>query len=176
MPDTKYTIYRIWYGDSIVYVGRTKQPLQSRIRGHLFAKPMHRVVAIEQVSKIEYAELDTEADMNLYEIYYILKYKPCLNVDDKTKDTLTVSLPELEWREFYTTLWEKWTNTITEKRTEHEKMSERYRVIPQELRVLRSKWKMGELSEDEFYEQKDRLMSESDSLRQKLYGRNASSF
>lgn len=37
-----FLIYRIWYGDCLVYVGRTKQPLQSRIRGHLFNKPMHR--------------------------------------------------------------------------------------------------------------------------------------
>lgn len=52
-----FLIYRIWYGDCLVYVGRTKQPLQSRIRGHLFSKPMHRTVNIEQVTKIEYAEL-----------------------------------------------------------------------------------------------------------------------
>ena len=31
-----FLIYRIWYGNCLVYVGRTKQPLQSRIRGHLF--------------------------------------------------------------------------------------------------------------------------------------------
>ena len=68
-----FLIYRIWYGNCLVYVGRTKQPLQSRIRGHLFSKPMHRTVNIEQVTKIEYAELGSEADMNLYEIYFILK-------------------------------------------------------------------------------------------------------
>lgn len=27
-----FIIYRIWYGDILVYLGRTKQPLQSRIR------------------------------------------------------------------------------------------------------------------------------------------------
>ena len=74
-----FLIYRIWYGDCLVYVGRTKQPLQSRIRGHLFSKPMHRTVNIEQVTKIEYAELGSEADMNLYEIYYILQLHPPLN-------------------------------------------------------------------------------------------------
>ena len=80
-----FLIYRIWYGDCLVYVGRTKQPLQSRIRGHLFNKPMHRTVNIEQVTKIEYAELGSEADMNLYEIYYILRLHPPLNVDDKAE-------------------------------------------------------------------------------------------
>lgn len=48
-----FLIYRIWYGNCLVYVGRTKQPLQSRIRGHLFSKPMHRTVNIEQVTKSE---------------------------------------------------------------------------------------------------------------------------
>ena len=87
-----FLIYRIWYGNCLVYVGRTKQPLQSRIRGHLFSKPMHRTVNIEQVTKIEYAELGSEADMNLYEIYYILRLHPPLNVDDKARDDLR-SLP-----------------------------------------------------------------------------------
>lgn len=87
-----FLIYRIWYGNCLVYVGRTKQPLQSRIRGHLFSKPMHRTVNIEQVTKIEYAELGSEADMNLYEIYYILRLHPPLNVDDKARDDLSVTL------------------------------------------------------------------------------------
>ena len=83
-----FIIYRIFYDDQIVYVGRTKQPLTTRIHGHLFQKPMHRTVHIDQVSKIEYATLQTEADMNLYEIYYILKYHPPLNVDDKARDRI----------------------------------------------------------------------------------------
>ena len=41
-----FIIYRIWYGDILVYLGRTKQPLQSRIHGHLFKKPMHRSISI----------------------------------------------------------------------------------------------------------------------------------
>lgn len=102
-----FLVYRVWYGDTLVYVGRTKQPLQDRIRGHLFQKPMHRTIAIEQVTKIEYAEFQTEADMNLYEIYFILKWHPRLNVDDKTRDFPTVDLPPVEWREFSTKLWDQ---------------------------------------------------------------------
>ena len=60
-----FLLYRIFYQgaggkDTIVYIGRTKQPLQTRIRGHLFAKPMHRTISIEQVTKIEYAQLPTD--------------------------------------------------------------------------------------------------------------------
>ena len=63
-----FLLYRIYYGNQIVYVGRTKQLLQSRIHGHMFCKPMHRVIDIHNVSKIEYTSLPSEADMNLYEI------------------------------------------------------------------------------------------------------------
>ena len=35
-----FILYRIWYGDVLVYLGRTKQPLQSRIHGHLFKTPL----------------------------------------------------------------------------------------------------------------------------------------
>lgn len=48
-----FILYRIYYGDHIVYVGRTKQPLQTRIHGHMFAAPMHRSIDIHNVSKIE---------------------------------------------------------------------------------------------------------------------------
>lgn len=115
MPNI-HTLYRIYYGDIIVYVGRTNQPLSTRIRGHLFKKPMHRTLNINQISKIEYVEFESEADMNLYEIYYINLLKPALNCDDKVKDELTVKLPEVEWKEAYFKLWDKWKKEISEKR------------------------------------------------------------
>lgn len=73
-----FILYRIWYGDVLVYLGRTKQPLQSRIHGHLFKKPMHRSISINLVTKIEYAEFRTEADMNLYEIYRNILVTECV--------------------------------------------------------------------------------------------------
>ena len=132
-----FLIYRIWYGNCLVYVGRTKQPLQSRIRGHLFSKPMHRTVNIEQVTKIEYAELGSEADMNLYEIYYILRLHPPLNVDDKARDDLSVTLPELEWKEFTTPLWEGWRQEIAKQDSRIDYLRKRYAEIPQEISILR---------------------------------------
>lgn len=109
MPSPKgFILYRIWYGDFIAYLGRTKQPLQARIRGHMFAKPMHRAIDIHNVTKIEYTTLPTEADMNLYEIYLINLWKPPLNIDDKAKDSLTIMLPGLKWQEFVPVNWEDW--------------------------------------------------------------------
>ena len=166
-----FLLYRIWYGDTLAYIGRTKQPLQNRIRGHLFQKPMHRTIAIELVTKIEYAEFKTEADMNLYEIYFILKEHPPLNVDDKTKDYPTVELPPVEWREFTTPLWAKWLDELQTKATEHEKMLMRYRQIPEDIRVVNALHRTGELDEDEFWERRDGLKEEMDRLSKELWGR-----
>lgn len=106
-------------------------------------KLMHRTIAIEQETKIEYAEFQTEADMNLHEIYFILKWHPPLNVDDKTRDYPTVELPEVNWKEFRTPLWEKWRQQIVDTAAEHEKLLRRYRELPEEFRVLRSARRMG---------------------------------
>lgn len=155
-----FILYRIFYGETLVYVGRTKRPLQDRIRGHLFAKPMHRKIAIEQVTKIEYVEFKTEADMNLYEIYFILKWHPPLNIDDKTRDYPTVELPDVQWTEFRPPLWEKWHRQIADTVAEHEKLLIRYRELPEEFRLLRDARRMGEIDDDTFYERNDALKDE----------------
>lgn len=107
-----FILYRIWYGNCLAYLGRTKQPLQARLRGHMFAKPMHRAIDIHNVTKIEYTEFQSEADMNLYEIYFINLWKPPLNVDDKAKDELSIVLSNCEWKEFVPKNWEEWKNAI----------------------------------------------------------------
>lgn len=169
MKTPTFIVYRIYYGDCLVYVGRTKQPLQNRIRGHLFGKPMHRTISIEQVTRIEYATLGSEADMNLYEIYYILKLHPPLNVDDKAQDALSVALPELEWNEFTTPLWEKWKQEIVRQDTELDRVRRRYIEIPQEISVLRSLRRTGEITEFDFLEKYDALRQESDEVRKMLW-------
>lgn len=164
-----FILYRFYYGDSIVYVGRTKQPLQDRIRGHLFSKPMHRKIEIEQVSKIEYAQFQTEADMNLYEIYYILKLHPPLNVDDKAKDTLTIELPEAEWTEFIPPLWDKWKKQLAEKVSKTDRLVARFREIPEEMTRLRAQRRKGELKDEEFEDKYIALREELDRVREELW-------
>lgn len=170
-----FLLYRIYYGDTLVYVGRTKQPLQTRIRGHLFAKPMHRTIAIEQVTRIEYARLKTEADMNLYEIYYILKWKPPLNVDDKTRDSLTIRLPDLIWLPFVTEdlkpqIWQKWQAEIESRVTEYDLMKRRYHEIPEAKALLRSMYNMGEIDEAEMRRGLIALDNEKNILYDKMRG------
>lgn len=163
-----FLLYRVFYGEHIVYIGRTKQPLQNRIRGHLFSKPMHRTIDINQVTKIEYAALQTEADMNLYEIYYILTEHPPLNVDDKTRDFPTVSLPSLTWSEFRTPLWEKWREAIRKQGLEFDGLIHRHRILFEELRVIRSALNTGQIGEDEYWERRDQINNELAVIRKKL--------
>ena len=147
-----FTLYRIYYGDHLVYLGRTKQPLQNRIRGHLFKKPMHRELHIEQISKIEYSTFQTEADMYLYEIYFINLWHPPLNRDDKATDDLTVSLPPVEWKLFETPLWEKWKREIEENDAADAARKKRKMEIFEKDREMRRKRITGLITEEEYWD------------------------
>lgn len=147
-----FTLYRIYYGDSIVYLGRTSQPLTNRIRGHLFKKPMHRELNIEQISKIEYATFQSKADMYLYEIYFINLWKPALNRDDKATDCLTVSLPDVEWKLFQTSLWEKWEKEIARRDAIEEGKRKAKLSAFEKDRVMRQKRRSGEITEEEYWQ------------------------
>jgi len=111
----KPTLYKIYYGEHLVYLGRTKQNLRDRIRGHLFHRnSMYKSIDINLVSRIEYTELETTADMYVYEVYLINKCKPSINCSDKAYDRLTVDLPTLKWQLFETHLWDKWIQQLIE--------------------------------------------------------------
>ena len=150
-----FMLYRIWYGNALVYLGRTKQPLQSRIHGHLFKKPMHRSISINLVTKIEYSEFQTEADMNLYEIYFINLWKPPLNIDDKCKDELTVHLPDVEWKIFTTPLWDKWKREIAAVDKEYQMRRQEKAAKLEMDRIMRRTWHSGEITEEEYYKYLD---------------------
>lgn len=145
-------VYRIYYGDKLVYIGRTSQPLQNRIRTHIMGTPMVRKLEIDKISKIEYVNLKTEADMFLYEIYFINLWHPKLNRDDKAKDELTVSLPDVEWKEFSTKLWENWKQKVKDQTTEAQLRKETRAQLMSKREEMRNKWKSGEISEEEYYE------------------------
>lgn len=154
-------IYKIYYGNTVAYLGRTCQPLQNRIRGHVFGKPMHRKIDIFQVSKIEYAKFSTVADMYLYEIYFINKLKPPLNRDDKASDELSVTLPEPEWHEFTTHLWDKWKAQIEEDNSEEKRLRKECNEFREQLLILRREHAAGRLSADEYWARREALETSS---------------
>lgn len=147
-----FILYTIYYGETLIYLGRTKQPLQNRIRGHLFQKPMHRSISIELVTKIEYAEFRTEADMNLYEIYFINLWKPLLNIDDKCRDELTVALPDVEWKLFETSLWDKWKLEIKKQDSQYHMRKSEKAAQEEMKRFMRRQWHDGKISEEQYYD------------------------
>lgn len=110
--DQKNLIYKIYYGDMLAYVGRTRQRISQRLHGHFFGKPKMRKLDVFLVSRVEVAECSSQADMFLYEIYYINRDKPPCNCDDKAPDILTATLPELSWKEVDVDLLDKWREEI----------------------------------------------------------------
>ena len=164
-----HTLYKIYYmdaagNDMLVYLGRTNQPLQNRLRGHLFNKPMHCKLEIDQISRIEYAEFSTEADMNLYEIYYILTLKPPLNVDDKTRDYPTVKLPDVPFQPFQPPLWGKWREQIHAQRGRAEASRRTLKEIREQMGIVRSQYRMGEITEEQRETKLDELQKEWDAV------------
>lgn len=164
-----HTLYKIYYGDTLVYLGRTNQPLQTRLRGHFFKKPMHRTIDINQVSRIEYAEFPTEADMFLYEIYLINLLKPTFNVDDRAQDNLTIALPEKVFKEFECSLMDKWKSELKAQENEWQNLKDEYYSIPEKISILRMQYKSGEISEEEFLDQKDKFKERENELHKKIY-------
>lgn len=105
-----YILYRIYYGDELVYIGRTSQDLKDRLRQHFFGHPMVKKIDLFATTKIEYAILNTQADMYLYEIYEINKWKPRINKDDKARDEFSpfIELPQLVFYDYWPEIIDKW--------------------------------------------------------------------
>ena len=170
MKVQEYILYKIYYAQGLMYLGRTRQPLQNRIRGHLFQKPMHRSIDINLVTKIEYAEFLTESDMFIYEIYYINKLKPPLNVDDRAEDDVTVILPEVEFKEFTTHLWDSWSDSINKHMSDHEKDLNKWRTFSQRVSILRAKKRSGEITDDEWQEAYEDIRDAHKEIEKRLWG------
>ena len=151
-----HTLYKIHYANGLAYIGRTKQKLSDRLRGHFFKKPMHREIDIEAVTLIEYAELPSVADVYCYEILLINALKPMCNHDDKAGDELSNELAtlcsRLEFKPYASPLMEKWKAQIAER--DRADAEERKAEIAREIeqREMRRKKRAGEITEDEYFD------------------------
>ncbi len=86
----KFYIYRYFnHKNQVIYVGLTARPLKQRVKEH----------SAEQLQAdthhIDFATVSSEADMRMYELYYINKYRPKYNKRDLYFDGHSVKLPEL---------------------------------------------------------------------------------
>lgn len=75
--------------NQVIYVGLTSRPLKRRVKEH----------SVEQLQSetdhIDFALVDSEVDMRMYELYYINKYRPKFNKRDLYFDGNNLKLPEL---------------------------------------------------------------------------------
>lgn len=112
MTDGRHTLYRVWYGDELVYIGCTSQPLDGKLHQHFFKSPKLRKLDLAEVTRIESAECATDADMNLYATYYVNKHRPRINCENTACSEVTVTLPSLEWEEYEIPRIEEWRKQI----------------------------------------------------------------
>lgn len=82
----------------IIYIGQTNNSLSKRFKKHNHL-PQE---CYEEVKEKRFVELNSAADLFVYEIYYINKYKPKFNRSGKGEDELSpdILLPEKELRIF----------------------------------------------------------------------------
>jgi excinuclease UvrABC nuclease subunit len=83
----------------VLYVGQTVQPMKRRTEQHFGANGYLKKI-VEVVETIEIAKVANDADLNIYEAYYISLLHPQWNGQLMTTDKPTIVLPELEFEAF----------------------------------------------------------------------------
>lgn len=110
-----YYVYRfIDKKKNIIYVGKSKQDLEQRFKGHRHLPNM----CYELTYKIEYIECPTESDMSIKEIYYINKFRHngmYFNLLDMTDIPVSVEIVD-EWKQYKGSLPEQFKNSINYKK------------------------------------------------------------
>lgn len=151
----RFLIYKIYYsteagGNELVYIGRTDQPLNSRLQGHFFKAPMMQELDINRVSHIECAAFQTAADMYAMEVIMINRYKPKLNQSSKTRDELTIDFPYVPFSPFKCPHLERWRNEILEQiQSREEAKNERVKLLQEHREKRREIFSSRDLSPDD---------------------------
>jgi len=113
-----YYIYKYVESDKIIYIGKTIN-LKQRIRQHSNEKKFME----HPNASVYFFECSSEADMTIYEIYLIYKYKPELNVSyNQRPDSFIneISLDAKEWKEYSYVQTEEYKNFSVKKLKKYE--------------------------------------------------------
>lgn len=102
MDEIKNCVYRFLDADGkILYVGSTTQALNLRLGQHNCG---HLCDCCKlSTNKVEYIVLPTIMDIRVAELYYINKYQPPYNTQNKYEDGITYTidyLDNMEWLEY----------------------------------------------------------------------------
>lgn len=79
---------------NVVYVGKSTQGLGSRLLSTVYENDRYKTVRY-----FSYTLIENRSDTSIYEIYYISKLKPLLNIESNHIEDTTLILPELEFTE-----------------------------------------------------------------------------
>lgn len=83
----KHGVYFLYNSKkNLIYIGKSAADLGGRIPSSIRER---------KAFYFSYALTESASDTSVYEMYYISKFKPSLNVDGKYPDDLTISLPDL---------------------------------------------------------------------------------
>lgn len=97
--NNQFRVYRFLdYRGNIIYIGKTKN-LNQRIYHHFSYGHLPKE-CYDQVVAVEYIEMVSKGEMDMYEIYLINNVLPYFNTRDKREDTFTFQLPEKRWKRF----------------------------------------------------------------------------
>jgi integrase len=99
-------IYRLYdKNKKILYVGKTINNINSRIRSHFTNhKGYKRLNQLwrHKIKYFDYTIVENEAELGIYEIYLINKLKPEYNLKDKWKGSINFRLPKLQFEDMET--------------------------------------------------------------------------
>lgn len=96
MQNGKYYVYMFLdERNNVIYVGRTTE-LNKRMSGHKHLSDE----CYRSIKTRLYAELESYADMAIYELYYINKIKPKYNTSQKKDEPVKLELEELKWKKY----------------------------------------------------------------------------
>lgn len=155
MRSERFLIYRIYDENGVFYVGRTTQTLKARMRQHMtITKETGELPHIDPsvVRRIEFAKCESEADMCLYEVYYINLLKPYMNADAKAQDRLTVTLPELKWHPYlFCTELQEWERIYRSSQMEQELRRQKSAQLDALITDYEQKLSKGLITEEEFF-------------------------
>lgn len=161
MKSGTFIVYRISDANGVFYVGRTTQTIKARMRQHMTSSSDVPHIDPSSVKKIEFALCKSEADMYLYEVYYINLYRPQLNEDAKAMDCLTVCLPELNWIPYmFITELKKWEVMYAESMTEITNAAQKKSLLDRTIDDYCRKYESGIIT----LEERDALIKQAVSI------------
>lgn len=102
--DRRPLVFRIWYGDEIVYVWYTSKYLTTALRNVFFG--VHQRVDVTKVTKVDYQGKRSLADAAVYAMYYKHLFNPTLQY--VSPGPLTIHLKQYKWTEFTSPVFARW--------------------------------------------------------------------